>query len=184
MKDHIGHAVLRTLPRVTDRRLWDTERGFVGQFNVEFQAVVGQLGVLPADTVTEQEYQKRFREHGIRSRPDLIVHIPYDPDIVSSRREGNFVVFEFKNRAYRKKAHEDLKKLNKYVEALNYDVGVFVNINASQCYLGTCELDHVQHIHEFAVARSDGDLVIGHAYWTSEGGPTIDRINAAFEKPS
>lgn len=31
-------------------------------------------GVLPDDPVIQQEYQKRLRHHGIKIRPDIIVH--------------------------------------------------------------------------------------------------------------
>jgi hypothetical protein len=184
MEDQTVCAILRTLARIPCGRFWETERGFVGQFNAEFQAVVRELGILPAGTVIEEEHQKRFEEHGLRYRPDLIVHVPYDPGIVSSRRQGNYVVFEFKNRGNSTDASEALKKLDEYARVLDYKVGVFVNINSPQCHLGSFELRHSHHVHEFAVAPLDNELVIRHAYRTDEGELIIDTTSATVERPS
>ena len=47
-------------------------------------ALVGP-GVLPDDTIIQQEDEKRFGHHGIKIRPGMIVHIPFERGLAESR---------------------------------------------------------------------------------------------------
>ena len=84
--------------------------------------------------VVEQEYQKRIPDHGFRIRPDIIVHVPYEPSIHSSRMEGNFVVFELKLQAGPKQAAEVYEKLCNMCDVLGYPLAIFINISAEDTH--------------------------------------------------
>ena len=72
----------------------------------------------PGDPIIEQEYQKRAKNHGIDTRPDLIIHIPFDRGATGRRREGNFVAIEIKRGS--KDIEHAFESLQKIHEALDY----------------------------------------------------------------
>ena len=69
---------------ITEPRFFATERGFQGELLAELRARLHEA-YFPGDPVVEQEYQKRMREHDIRIRPDLIVHIPFERGLTRVR---------------------------------------------------------------------------------------------------
>jgi hypothetical protein len=80
-------------------------------------------------SIVEQEYQKRLPDHGIRVRPDIIIHIP--TLVGGNRRLGNFAVFELNLRAGEIEAREDFANLDAVLGALDYPLGVFINIDST-----------------------------------------------------
>ena len=73
-------------------------------------------------------------DHGIAIRPDLIVHEPFDAQRHHHRDEGNFVVVELKRRGSRAQALGDFDSLRAMFDALNYQLGIFVNIDAKKTF--------------------------------------------------
>lgn len=63
------------LVSITQPRLYETERAFQGEFLANLRDALPEVG-LPGQAIVEQEYQKRYREHGIVVRPDIIIHVP------------------------------------------------------------------------------------------------------------
>ena len=111
-------AVRESLRSVMHPRFYETERGFQGQFLVELTKRLPRTQY--KGSVIEQEYQKRIRPHGLRIRPDVIVHVPFDGRKHRSRREGNFVVFELKLAADQGAAFEGFESLSNMCATLDY----------------------------------------------------------------
>ena len=114
-------------------RYFETERGYQGALIAELQNELTSFNW--DNAIIEQEYQKRIRPHGIRVRPDIIIHVPFNSDEHNTRGEGNFVVFELKLNARENAALTDLENLSQMCSLLNYPLGVFININASSTHL-------------------------------------------------
>ena len=76
MDQTIIRAINLALDKVNHQRFFESERGFQGEFKSNLKAELG-IG-LQADTIIEDEHQKRLKDHGLRLRPDLIIHVPYD----------------------------------------------------------------------------------------------------------
>lgn len=154
--DELINIIRESLVAINHPRFYETERGFQGAFLAE----LGQrLPALQWDgAIVEQEYQKRMPDHGIRIRPDIIIHIPFDEDIHNLRTEGNFVVFELKLNASEVEALPDYENLSNMCEALGYPLGVFINIGSSSTHLSQYQGPHKGKLHAFAV-RLHGGLV-------------------------
>jgi hypothetical protein len=75
---------------ITEPRFFGTERGYQGALIAELQQRLADVR-LPGDPIVEQEYQKRISAHGIRIRPDIIMHVPFERDGVPSRKHWNLV---------------------------------------------------------------------------------------------
>lgn len=116
--DKLLDAIKKSLRAVTHSRYFKTERGFQGAFQAQLVQCLPSLQIEGA--IIEEEYQKRMRDHGIIIRPDIIVHVPFDPTIHKSRRQGNFVVFELKLSPGERQAQEDYRHLASMCEVLNY----------------------------------------------------------------
>ena len=84
--------------------------------------------------IVEQEYAKKLKEHGLKIRPDLIIHIPFDEKHHKSRREGNFAVIELKLKCTMAQAAKDYEHIAEMCSKLDYAAGVFVNIGSSETY--------------------------------------------------
>ena len=119
--------------RVENSRYFETERGYQGALIAELQNELTSFNW--DNAIIEQEYQKRIRPHGIRVRPGIIIHVPFNSDEHNTRGEGNFVVFELKLNARENAALTDLENLSQMCSLLNYPLGVFININASSTHL-------------------------------------------------
>ncbi|OPY85532.1 MAG: hypothetical protein A4E65_00108 [Syntrophorhabdus sp. PtaU1.Bin153] len=157
MKEAIIAAIVPALKKVTHRRFFENERGFQGEFRANLKAALGID--FPDNTVIEDEHQKRLENHGLRLRPDLIIHVPYDEKTNPSRKTGNYVVFALKKRATEKIAIEDFGKLDGMIKALDYRLGVFINIDDSKTFYENCVVDSRDRIICFAV-KKDGDNIV------------------------
>lgn len=146
-----------SLASVATPRFFETERGFQG-------ALLAELGkripnhVLPDGAIIEQEYQKRLAHHGLKIRPDIIIHEPFDPSHHINRREGNIAVIELKLNASQAEAMEDFKSLSAMIDVLHYPLGIFVNIasDATHCQLVPPEAKG--HIACYAVSLNNGHV--------------------------
>jgi hypothetical protein len=65
------------LSTIKEPRLFKTERGYQGELLAALQSRL-QGANFSGDPIVEQEYQKRVLPHGIRIRPDLLIHIPFE----------------------------------------------------------------------------------------------------------
>lgn len=106
----------------------------------------------------EPEHQKTHDAHGLRVRPDLVLHEPFDPARHANRREGNVAVFELKRVASRQEAIGDFESLASMVEQLNYQLAVFINIGSAQSHSA-----HVPHALRGRLAIFTSSLVDGLA---------------------
>jgi len=165
MSQNLIRAIADALKLVTANRYFRSERGFQGQFHVELDRLLRDRGLVSSQTLIEEEYQKTIRNHGISHRPDLIVHIPFEPGLTGSRREGNVVVFEFKIRGSRLDAVDRFIKLDDYLTALDYPLGVFVNINATRSFV---ELVPDYRIHVFTSIKDQEAVRVSHSYLENE----------------
>ena len=124
-------AVRESLQAITEPRFYETERGFQGQLLIELSKRIPNF--LPRDlAIIEQEHQKTLEHHGLRIRPDIIIHKPFNPELHASRQKGNFAVIELKLRARPKKAIEDFSSIQSMLRVLDYPVGIFINIDQTR----------------------------------------------------
>lgn len=125
------------LSAIREPHLFETERGYQG-------ALVGELqerlrgAAYPGDPIVEQEYQKTIPNHGIKIRPDVILHIPFERKTTKRRTEGNFVAMEIKVRATPVEADEDFASLEAMKTKLGYPVTIFLNVNSSETHAARC----------------------------------------------
>jgi len=154
--------IVECLKSVRQARFFETERGYQGEFLAELRARLPQAG-LPGDAIVEQEYQKRLPHHGIRSRPDIIIHIPTPAG--GNRRQGNFAAFELKVRAGRAEAREAFENLNALLGALDYPLGVFVNVGSAHTQAAHYGGRLRGRLHFFAVRQAGRAVQVRHAYY-------------------
>ncbi len=145
---------------ITDARYFSTERGYQGEVLVELTNRLKCEKIIPNGPLVEQEYQKTSEDHGITIRPDIIIHIPYEKRIHSSRCAGNFVVFQLKLKASEDKAREDFSKLDLMFEKLDYQLGIFLNINSDNTFFDSYLGDYNDRLHCFAVRLVNNKVVI------------------------
>lgn len=151
---NILKAISESLASINNPRFYETERGFQGELGAELRKRLSDFEIDGA--IVEQEYQKRMRDHGIRIRPDIIIHIPFEGSGLADRTEGNFVVIELKHQASKEEAIADFQKLSDMCEALNYPLGVFINIASSKTYFDKYNGKLKERLHSFAVQIVDG----------------------------
>lgn len=154
--EEIVQAIKESLLKITNRRFYETERGFQGEFGSELRLRLPGLELKGA--IVEQEYQKRIPDHGFQIRPDLIIHIPFEETEHSSRSEGNFAVIEFKRRASRMNAKADYENLHKMCEKLGYPLAVFINIDSEETYIEECIQPSHAKIYAFSVVLKDAKV--------------------------
>jgi hypothetical protein len=132
--DPLG-TLLLAIDQIREPRLFSTERGYQGQLATEFDRLLDAYPDKMTRPLVEEEYQKCAERHGIRMRPDIIVHIPFDRGVSPTRRHDNYLVILLKLSATRTKAYADFAKLEKICQVLNYPLGAFVNIASEDLWL-------------------------------------------------
>jgi hypothetical protein len=98
-------ALAGALGAIDEARLFQDERGYQGKLLQEL-AIRFAEGGFPGHPIVQQEYQKTLPMHGIRIRPDMIVHIPFERGGLANRLQGNFVAIELKRDASEKAARQ------------------------------------------------------------------------------
>jgi hypothetical protein len=157
-------AVVQALSAVTNARFFETERGFQGAFQANLAIALGDR--VPPEAIVEEEYQKRIRIHGIRRRPDVIVHTPTQPG--GDRCAGNFAVFALKLRATPSEARQDFDALDAMFAALRYPFGAFINIGDDRTHAEQYGGAFPERIHSFAAWQNNGHTHVRHA-WHDNG---------------
>lgn len=127
------NVIAAALTSVTDPHYYEDERGFQGEFYAQLRLRLQDMA-LPEGAVLREEYQKRLAEHGLRIRPDIILHEPFDPGRHSGRYEGNHAVMELKRRATPVAAADAFTNLVAMIDALNYPLGFFINIDSTKTW--------------------------------------------------
>ncbi len=147
-----------SLSTIINPRFYEAEMGFQGELISELRS---RLPILKWDgSIIEQEYYKKAKKHGIRKRPDIIIHVPYNPKVHESRKEGNFVVIELKLKADVDSALKDYKKLSKMCEILNYPLAIFINIGCEETYLDNYNGKNKDKIIAFSIHLSEGQPIL------------------------
>ena len=123
--------LLEALKSIREPHLFETERGFQGELLAQLRIRIGDAQ-FPGEPIVEQEYQKTMPLHGLNTRPDIIVHIPFERGRAEQRDQGNFVAMELKLRATERDAIEDFGKLARICEILAYPLAVFINIDSRE----------------------------------------------------
>lgn len=147
------------LGAITAPRFYETERGFQGALLAELQKTIPQH-LLPDGAILEQEYQKRLYAHGVKIRPDIIIHEPFDETRHESRRDGNIAVIELKRDASANDAVGDFDSLIRMMEALDYPMAIFINIASATTHTDLVPAEWRQRITCIAVALHDGKVEI------------------------
>lgn len=150
--DELLTALRASLEAIDHPRFYETERGFQGELIAQLQ---GRTWFQPT-YITEQEHQKKEQWHGLRIRPDIIIHWPFDPAFHRDRTEGNLVAFELKLNATSDEAKTDFAKLGLMIERLRYPLGVFVNIGSEHAFAELMPTAFQQNIAVFGVALVEG----------------------------
>ncbi len=165
----IIETIIEALKHMNSPRFFKTERGFQGRFACALYKIFDAKKIFQDDTIIEEEYQKRIDSHRTRLRPDLIVHVPVESSHSSSRTENNFVVFAFKKQANEDRAKEDFEKLHELFKKLEYQLGIFININGSpNIFLSKFSGNFKNRIHEFCITQTNGKNNILHAYFQND----------------
>jgi hypothetical protein len=150
-------SVLRqALQSIVEARFYHSERGYQGALAAELATRLTALHIWPGNPIVEEEYQKRLDVHGLRARPDIIIHIPFERGSMADRHQGNLAVIELKRRARREAAFSDFDKLLHICSTLSYPLGIFVNIDAKDTFLQHYDAPHVSRLKAFAVRLVDG----------------------------
>ena len=127
------NVIAAALTSVTDPHYYEDERGFQGEFYAQLRLRLRDMA-LPEGALLREECQKRLAEHGLRIRPDIILHEPFDPRRHRGRDEGNHAVMELKRRATPRTAADAFTNLVAMIDALNYPLGVFINIDSPKTW--------------------------------------------------
>jgi hypothetical protein len=149
LRDDVIDSVRRALLSVSSPRFFESERGYQGELLVQLARVLPDLQAPAA--IVEQEYQKLLRLHGLRLRPDIIIHEPFDPTRHRSRLDGNVVVFELKRRAGPVDARAAFTSLATMLRVLSYPLAVFVNVDSSKTHITEAPAELRQRLVAFAV---------------------------------
>jgi hypothetical protein len=178
--DRIISTVTQSLAAISDPRFYESERGFQGQLLAELiQRLPSSL--IPSQPIVEQEYQKNLQRHGIRIRPDLIIHVPTPQG--GDRTRGNYVAIELKLNANSKSVLGAFSNLSLLMERLSYPLGVFINISSTNTHGQAYSGEFPDRMHCFAVQRQANGTLVRHSFFRDgelvtrevRGGPTQRR---------
>lgn len=153
--DHLTAA----LRAITRPRFYQNEHGFQGELLVELKQAI-PADFLSEEAIIEQEHQKKLKVHGLRIRPDIIIHEPYDEHRHGSRRDGNHAVIEIKRAASPKDAIDDFASLINMIEILDYPLAIFVNIASDNTRADLVPAEWRDRIVCFAVNLRDGEAQV------------------------
>lgn len=149
-------SVRKSLEAISAPRWFETERGFQGELLVQLRNYVE----LSEAMLIEQEYQKKLKVHGLKIRPDIIIHQPFNSSIPTNRKEGNLAVFELKLNASEAEALADFHNLERMLEVLKYETSFFINIGSIHTFSNLVPAALRGRITCFAISLVEGKVVI------------------------
>jgi hypothetical protein len=101
-----------------------------------------------------------MRAHGIRIRPDIIIHVPFERDGMERREQGNFVAIELKRRAGTKTAAKAFANLELMKVRLNYPLTIFINVDSAVTHRELCPERIADQTVCMAVELREGRTVV------------------------
>lgn len=144
------------LRQLTEPRYFRTERGFQGRFYCALQLALDKNNVLESPPILEMEYQKSGR-HGLSQRPDIILHVPAE-DSGAGVAAYNYAVWALKLKASPSGAEDDFRKLDDMFSLLDYPLGIFVNIDATDHRREVYSGKFSDRLYTVAVRLKDGEV--------------------------
>ena len=153
-------AVRESLLAICHPRFFETERGYQGELLAELRNRLPILQIENGRTVVEQEYQKTLQSHGVKRRPDLLLHEPFDQQHHRDRTQGNYAVFELKRRGTPRKAKDDFCSLSQLMTALKYPLAFFINIDSRITQIAHAPNNLPGRLVAFAVKLKDGHVIL------------------------
>lgn len=151
------NALRQALENVREERFFKTERGYQGELLSALKSRLAQAE-FPGDPVVEQEYQKTIPRHGLKIRPDLIVHVPFERGVNDTRTEGNFVAIEIKRDPNQvTKAFESLQLI---AEKLHYPLTVLIMVDSAETHAAQCPVAIAAQTVGFAAVIENGTPVV------------------------
>ena len=154
------------LQAIREPAFYETERQYQEELLLQLRARLGETPIWPGEAMVEQEYQDSAAVHGLGFRPDLIIHCSFDRSLFDERRPGNYAVLELKRRAGKKAALQSYAQLERICTELDYAMGIFVNVDASDIFLPESYGQAGDRLHGFAVELRADQVHIqeGHPY--------------------
>lgn len=149
----------QALGNINELRSFKDERSFQGALLQELARRFPR-GVNQDDPIIEEEYQKRMRAHGIRIRPDIIIHVPFDRGSMERRNQGNFIAIELKRRASAKTAAKAFANLEQLKARLNYPLTIFINVDSGKTRHELCPESIAAQTVCVAVELRDGNTLV------------------------
>jgi hypothetical protein len=165
-------ATIQSLRSIRNPRLFHTERGYQGEFFCALQNILKEQGIVDGTRILEMEYQKSQR-HGIRQRPDIILHVPAEISGAGVMK-NNFAVWALKYRSSIDDAIDDFGKLNDMFAVLEYPLGFFINIDSMTLHFDKYAGDFADRLVIFAVQLDGADVSIKMAHWNNGAIVEID----------
>lgn len=157
-------ATVCVLRSICNPRLFQTERGYQGEFFCALRSVLKDQGIVDGQRILEMEYQKRLGRHGTPQRPDIILHVPTEisGDAVTS---NNVAVWALKRRAMSEAAKADFTKLDDMFSSLHYPLGFFINIDSEAHYLEEYRGDFRERLVACAVSLNGDAARVRASCW-------------------
>jgi len=140
-----------SLKEIVNPRFYQTERGYQGELNGLLSQKLKGLGE-QSNLISENEYQKKESEHGLKIRPDIIIHEPFNSEYHEERTSGNFIVVELKLNGSLKGVKMDFENIDSMIDELEYKRGVFININSKENFSENYEGVHRDKLNFYAVS--------------------------------
>lgn len=154
----VVEATRAALNAVREPRFYATERGYHGRLYCALQAEFERRGWPAPGAILEIEYQKSER-HNAYQRPDIVLHVPVS-DTQTSVSESNFAVWVLKRAARVPDATDDFAKLDEMFDALDYPLGFFINVDASNPLRSHYTGRHESRLYAAAVALSSAGIEV------------------------
>jgi hypothetical protein len=151
---------------IREPRFYTSERQYQGELLLQLRARLEENPIWPGSLIVEQEYQNSAAVHGLDFRPDLIIHCSFDKGVFDDRRQGNNVVLELQRRASRQAALQNYAQLDRICTVLDYAMGIFINVDATEIFLPESYGQAGDRLHGFAVELRADQVHIqeGHPY--------------------
>lgn len=165
-KEGLLNKTVLAIRQILIQRYFNSERGFVPEFYSNLRGQLENSNLFPEHTILETEVQKRRLLHGVRQRPDLLIHIPIETGLTNNVAENNFVVYAFKLNGNAVDALEDFEKLDAMFGQLNYEMGIYVNIGTHPTiFLNNYIGNFKDRIHEFSIRLDNEQVLIKHCFF-------------------
>jgi hypothetical protein len=145
---------------------YETEQNFQAELLAQLGTRLGDVPIWPGSPAVEEDYHQGAATHGLKDRPDLIIHCPFDRGLFEHRGQGNYVVVELKRRASKQVAESAYAKLDRICMLLDYAMGILINVDSDQVFFSKSDNTTGGRLHGFAVELQGGrvQLLEGHPY--------------------